>query len=230
MRRALFLVTVLLSSAAGAHDLWLETDGDAVVLLQGHRHSAHEGAETVAYDAARVTAARCVDADGKLRTLSVPAAAPVRLAGGCAVLQADYVAGYWTKTAWETKNVPKTGISGVLRSWHSAESVKRIAKWVPAAARPLGQGLEVTPLRDPLTLGSGDKLSLLVTDDGRPVAGLPVAYGDDTRGVSGADGRIAIRLRHPGVQLITTTLETPLNDGKADRSLRSATLQFEIAR
>lgn len=99
-----------------------------------------------------------------------------------------------------------------------------------AGRRPAGQGLEITPLRDPLTLGSGDKLSLLVTDDGRPVAGLPVAYGDDTRGVSGADGRIAIRLRHPGVQLITTTLETPLNDGKADRSLRSATLQFEIAR
>lgn len=230
MRRVLLLAAILLPAVATAHDLWLEADGDAIVLHQGHRHSAHAGAETVAYDAARVVGARCLGRDGKLRALAVPAVSPVRLAGGCAVLQADYVSGYWTKTAWETKNVPKTGIAGVLRSWHSAEAVKRVGRWVPAAARPLGQGLEITPLRDPLTLVSGDRLSLLVTDNGKPVAGLPVSDGGDVGGVSGSDGRIAIRLARPGVQLITTTLATPLNDGKADRSLRSATLQFEIAR
>lgn len=230
MRCNLLLAALLLSPPAFSHDLWLEPDGDAVLLLQGHRHSAHEGAETVAYDAARVVGARCLDGDGRQRSLTIPVTSPVRLAGGCAVLQVHHVSGYWTKTAWDTKNVPKTGISGVLRSWHSAESVKRLGRWIPAAGQPLGQGLEITPLRDPLTLASGDKLNLLVTDEGKPVAGVPVAYGDDTRGVSGADGRIAIRLRHAGVQLITTTLETPLADGKADRSLRSATLQFEIAR
>jgi len=230
MRTPLLFLFLCCTSPAWGHDLWLEADGQELVLLQGHRHSAHEGAETVAYDAARVVGARCLDAEGKPRTLSIPATSPVRLAGACTVLLVNYVSGYWTKTAWETKNLPKTGIAGVLRSWHSAESVKRVAKWIPAAGQPLGQGLEITPLRDPLTLVSGDKLNLLATDDGKPVAGLPVAYGDDTRGVSGADGRIAIRLRHPGVQLISTTLETPLTDGKADRSLRSATLQFEIAR
>lgn len=230
MRAPLLFLFLCCSSFAWAHDLWLEPDGSELVLLQGHRHSAHAGAETVPYDAARVVGARCVDGEGRQRALTVPAGSPVRLPGGCAVLQAQYVSGYWTKTAWETRNVPKTGMSGVLRSWHAADSVKRIGRWLPAAGQPLGQGLEITPLRDPLTLVSGDKLSLLVTDDGKPVAGLPVAYGDDTRGVTGADGRIAIRLRHPGVQLISTTLETPLTDGKADRSLRSATLQFEIAR
>lgn len=230
MRAPFLFLLLCCASSAWGHDLWLEADGQELVLLQGHRHSAHEGAETVAYDAARVVGARCLDAGGKSRTLAIPASSPVRLTAACTVLQVNYVSGYWTKTAWETKNVPKTGIPGVLRSWHSSESVKRVAKWISAAGQPLGQGLEITPLRDPLTLVSGDKLNLLVTDDGKPVAGLPVAYGDDTRGVTGSDGRIAIRLRHAGVQLITTTLETPLTDGKADRSLRSATLQFEIAR
>lgn len=230
MRGLLMGIMLAATSVANAHDQWFERQGNEIVLLQGHRHSAHAGADTLAYDPAKVEAGLCVDRQGARRTLPPGNAHPVRFAGNCAVLQVQYVSGYWTKTAWETKNVPKTGISGVLRSWYSAEATKWIGQWIPAAGQPLGQGLEITPLRDPLTLVSGDKLSLLVTDDGKRVAGLPVAYGDDTRGVTGADGRIAIRLRHAGVQLISTTLETPLTDGKADRSLRSATLQFEIAR
>jgi nickel transport protein len=57
---------------------------------------------------------------------------------------------------------------------------------------------------------------------------VPVAYGGDTRGVTGADGRIAIRLRQGGVQLIAASVETPLNDGKADVAIRGAILQFEL--
>ena len=229
MRRTLSLLLCLTSSAAFAHDLWFAPEGNDYLLLQGHRHSGHAGADTIDYDGRKVSGALCLDGTGKARPATPSPGAPVRFAGPCAVLQADYVSGYWTKTAWETKNIPKTGISGVLRSWHSAESVKRIGQWIPAAGKPLGRGLEITPLRDPLPLQPGDKLTVLVSDDGKPVAGVPVAYGDDTRGVSDGDGKIAIRLRHGGTQLITTTLETPLTDGKADRSLRSATLQFEIA-
>lgn len=229
MRRLAVLATLLLPLPLFAHDLWFEPEGDDFILLLGHRHSGHGGADTLTYDASRITATRCVDTRGKVSEARPRAGSPARFSGPCAVLQADYVSGYWTKTAWETKNVPKTGISGVLRSWHSAESVKRIGQWIPAAGKPLGQGLEITPLRDPFSLKPGDKLNVLVTLDGKPLSGVPVAYGDDTRGVSAPDGRIAIRLRHEGTQLITTTLDTPLTDGKADRSLRSATLQFEIA-
>jgi nickel transport protein len=231
MRQVLIaLLFLLFASPLLAHDLWLEPIGKDFLLLQGHRHSGHAGAETVAYDAARVAGAVCVDADGRRRELEVPAQSPVRLTGPCAVLQATYVSGYWTKTAWETKNIPRTGLSGVLRSWHAQESVKRIAQWSAASGKPLGVGLELTPLSNPLKLKPGDKLRVRVTDDGQPLAGVPVAYGDDTRGVSGADGEISIRLRRAGVQLLSATVETPLNDGKADVSQRSASLQFEIAR
>jgi len=229
MRPTLPLFLMLFATGATAHDLWFAAEGKDYLLLQGHRHSGHGGADTIDYDGHRVSRSLCLDATGQARPASVTTGAPVRFAGPCAVLQADYVSGYWTKTAWETKNVPKTGIAGVLRSWHSAESVKRLEQWIPAAGKPLGQGLEITPLRDPFQLKPGDKLSVLVSVDGKPQAGLPVAYGDDTRGVSGPDGQIAIRLRHDGTQLITTTQETALADGKADIALRSATLQFEIA-
>lgn len=228
MRQAFALLTLLLASSAGAHDLWLESAGDDYLLLQGHRHSAHEGAETVAYDAARVAAALCVDVQGRQRELKAVGVSPVRLSGPCAILQVRFVSGYWSKTAWETKNVAKTGLSGVLRSWHADESVKRIGQWTAAAGQPLGSGLEITPLRNPLLLRPGDKLNVRVTDDGRPLAGVPVAYGDDVRGVSSVSGEIAIRLRRGGVQLISASVEAPLSDGKADVALRTATLQFEI--
>jgi nickel transport protein len=224
---ALFLTAF--AAAAGAHDLWLEPSASEYVLLQGHRHSSHAGAETMPYAAERVGRALCVDGEGRQRELKPAAGSPVRFAGPCAVLAVQFVSGYWTKTAWETKNVPKTGIAGVLRSWHAEESVKRIGAWSAAAGKPLGSGLEITPLRDPLGLKRGDKISVRVTDAGRPLAGVPVAYGDDTRGATGADGEIAIRLRHGGTQLISASVEAPLSDGKADVAIRSATLQFEIA-
>ncbi len=231
MRRASFFLGLLLvGGAAFAHDLWLEPAGNDYLLLQGHRHSAHAGADLVAYDPARVRDASCVDGAGRLRQLAPSAAYPVRLSGPCALLHLRYESGYWTKTPWGTQNQPKTGVAGVLDSWHSEESLKRLEAWTAAALQPIGRGLEISPQRDPFALAIGDKLTLRVTEDGRPVAGVPVAYAGETRGATGPDGTIAIRLRSAGVQLISATLEQARNDGKADRSLRTATLQFELAR
>jgi nickel transport protein len=136
--------------------------------------------------------------------------------------------GYWTKTAWGTTNVPKTGVAGVLESWLSEETIKRIERWTAAAARPLAERLELTPLADPLALAPGDKLRLLVTLGGRPVAGVPVAYDGDVRGTTAADGTIALRIRRPGLQMIRASAEAPLADGRADTVVRAATLNFEL--
>lgn len=223
-----YLLLLGFALPAHAHDLWFEKEGDARVLLQGHRHSAHEGAELVPYEAATVKALTCVDASGKARPLAPGKTAPVKVSGDCAVLHATFSSGYWTKTAWETKNTPKTGITGVIKSWYSEESLKLVQHWTGAA--PIGTGLELTPVSDPLGLSSGDKVTVLVTDNGKPVAGVPVAYGGDTRGASGDDGKVSIRLRHPGIQLIEASLETPLGDGKADTSIRTTSLQFEVAK
>lgn len=224
------IALLLTATSALAHDLWLEREVTTYSLLQGHRYSAHGGAETIAYDPGSVREALCAGDNDKTRPLSVVKAQPVRFNGPCDALLVNTVSGYWTKTAWETKNLPKTGISGVLKSWHSEESVKRLDRWRPTLSKPLGNGLELSPQSDPFALKAGDKLIVLVTDAGKPVAGVPVAYGGDTRGASGDDGKVAIRLRQGGMQLIAASLETPLTDGKADTSIRTTTLQFEIAK
>ncbi|MFZ2163369.1 MAG: DUF4198 domain-containing protein [Sideroxyarcus sp.] len=227
MSRFLFLL-LLLPLSAQAHDLWIEKEANAYTLYQGHRHSAHEGAEVVPYEAGAVKSVLCSDGAGKAKALTLGKTYPVMFAGDCPVLLASFSSGYWTKTVWETKNVPKTGISGVIKSWYSEESVKNISRWTDAV--PLGVGLEITPTVNPLMLASGDKLTVLVTDNGKPVAGVPVAYAGDTRGATGADGKISIRLRQPGMQLIEASMETPLTDGKADTAIRTASLQFGIAK
>ena len=227
MTRLGFLL-LLLPLSANAHDLWIEKEANAYVLYQGHRHSAHAGAEIVPYETVAVKSALCSDGAGKARTLTPGKAYPVRFQGDCAVLLAAFSSGYWTKTPWETKNVPKTGISGVIKSWYSEESVKYIERWLDV--NPPGSGLEITPITNPLLLAAGDKLTVLVTDGGKPVAGVPVAYAGDTRGATGQDGKVSIRLRQPGMQLIEASMETPLTDGKADTAIRTASLQFGIAK
>jgi nickel transport protein len=229
MHRVFSLLLLLPALPALAHDLWLERESGNVTLYQGHKHSSHGGAETIPYDANFVKDALCLEASDRSKPLALAKTAPWRTAtADCAAIRIAASSGYWTKTPWETKNLPKTGISGAIRSWLSEESVKRIDRWVPGADRPLSDGLEITPTIDPASLKTGDKLVVLVTDNRQPKADVPVAYGGETRGATGPDGRIAIRLRQGGMQLIAASVETPLNDGKADIAIRSAILQFEL--
>lgn len=228
MKNQICFLLALFPVSASAHDLWIEKEAGAYVLYQGHHYSSHGGAEVVPYDAAAVKNILCGDAAGKTTALTPGKTYPAKFAGDCAVLFASFSSGYWTKTAWETKNLPKVGISGVIKSWYSEESLKYIERW--SNANPLGAGLEITPTTNPLTLAAGDKLTVLVTDNGKPLAGVPVAYVGDTRGATGADGKVSIRLRQPGVQLIEASMETPLTDGKADTAIRTASLQFGIAK
>jgi nickel transport protein len=224
----LSLLAILLACSAQAHDLWLEKDGKRLTLYQGHRHSSHAGAETVAYGNSFVMANRCVDERGNARPLAVVGTSPWTASGDCAALRLDISSGYWSKTPWETKNVPKSEAPGAIKSWLSKDSLKRLDRWSPTVAQPLGHGLEILPATDPFALKPGDKLVVIVVKDGKPVTGAPVAYLGDPRGVTDPDGRIAIRLRHAGVQLIATSLELPLKDGKADTEILTATLQFDL--
>lgn len=229
MHRLPASLLILLAFPAIAHELWLERESGSMTLYQGHKYSAHGGAETIPYDAGFVKEVLCLEASGRTKPLAPVRTAPWKAAGtDCAATRVAVSSGYWTKTPWETKNVPKTEASGAIKSWLSEESVKRIDRWTPGADRPLSAGLEITPTVDPLSIKPGDKLVVQVTENRLPKAGVPVAYGGDTRGATGEDGRIAIRLRQGGMQLISTSVESPLNDGKADIAIRSAILQFEL--
>ncbi|PKO68665.1 MAG: hypothetical protein CVU20_12790 [Betaproteobacteria bacterium HGW-Betaproteobacteria-14] len=222
------LFPLLLALPASAHDLWLEKEGGGHVLQQGHRTGAHAGAERVPYALDFVKQGLCADERGRTKLLAVTPAYPLRLVGDCAALFVAASSGYWTKTAWETKNAPKTGISGVMKSWRSEDSVKRLNRWSAALANPLTPGLEIAPVDDPFRLGVDDKLSVRVTLAGKPRAGVPVAYDGATRGATNEDGTVVLKIRHGGLQMIAASIETPLSDGQADTLIQATTLNFEL--
>lgn len=231
MRAAFLLCLVLWVPLALAHDLWLEKTGRHWTLYQGHRHSSHTGTETMAYGNSFVTSARCFDERGNTRPLAVASTSPWSASGDCAALLLEISSGYWSKTPWETKNVPKPEAPGSLKSWLSKDSLKRLEnmdRWSPAFGQPFGDGLEILPTADPFVLKPDDKLVVRVVRAGKPLVGVPVAYHGNPRGETDPDGRIAIRLRHPGVQLISASIEVPLRDGKADVEVLATTLQFEL--
>lgn len=226
--RSLPLMLLFAVLPAQAHDLWLEKSGRHFTLYQGHRHSAHAGAETLDYGKTFVTSATCLDARGGRRPLAVAGTSPWTASGNCAALLLEISSGYWSKTPWETKNAPKTEVPGAIRSWRAQESLKRLEGWTTPLAQPLGEGLEIVPAANPFVLRPGDKLVVRVFLDGKPQVNVPVAYHGETRGETDPDGRSAIRLRHGGVQLISASIERPLRNGKADTEVLAATLQFDL--
>lgn len=227
-RGCAFALFSLPGVAALAHDYRLERDGDSYVLHQGHLYSAHTGEESVVYDPAIVQGAHCLDDNGKSGALPLTRTYPLRLRAACAAVLVHTVSGYWSQTLTGTTNKPKTEVSGALRSWLSQESIKRLDRWIPAAAMPLTDSFELVSTNNPLTLKVGDKIRLQVFWAGRPKAGATVAYDGVPRGVSDAEGKVNVRVRHGGTQVISAGFEQALTDPKADKVVRSTLLQFQL--
>jgi nickel transport protein len=211
-----------------AHDLWLEKEDGGFGLYYGHKHSRHEGATFVEYEAEWVRESLCFDAARTRVPFQSEKTYPYRMRGECAAAHVSISSGYWTKTPYGTRNVPKNEARQPLTSWLSYDSVKRIDQWTEALARPLADGLELTPLEDPLSLRKGEKVRLRVTFDGRPVQDAVVAYDGKPRGRPAPDGGINIRVRHGGFQVIQATVTRSIASDQADEVIHSTNLNFEL--
>lgn len=229
MNTRLLLFLACFPIPATSHDLWIERSGTLHQLAYGHAHSGHEGTKQLEYKPEAVKNALCFKPSGDVAIrIESGFTYPATLSGDCAVSRFSLSTGYWSKTPYGTKNLPKGEAGAVIDSWLSVESVERIDHWGDGLARPLTHELELTPLNNPLALKAGDKLRLRVFYQGKPAANVTVAYFGKPRGVTGADGAMNIRLSAPGFQLIQASLELPLSDGMADKAIHSASLQFDL--
>jgi nickel transport protein len=228
MKTLLALIAIAVAGESSAHDLWLEREDRGLALYYGHKYSDHGGSTFVEYPVEWVREALCFDPSGARAPFESERNHPFRMRGECAAAHVAISSGYWTKTPYGTKNLPKDEARMPIESWLSHDSVKRIDRWTDALAKPLAGGLELTPLEDPLRQSEGDKLRLRVTFDGQPARDAVVAYEGKPRGLPGPDGEINIRIRHPGFQVIQATLTLPSASEKSDKVIHSANLNFEI--
>lgn len=222
---AMFLI-----SPSSAHDYWYEVNGQGYVLYRGHHHTEHEGDEIVPYDPSIVKKVYCESTDGVVQEIDPPSQYPARIPGPCASLAVEVNSGYWSQTWTETVNQSKDEVPDVQFSWQALEGAKLVNSWLNGHdPRPLSNGLEIVLEKNPFVLEVGQKLRLLVTQDGKPRPGVTVAYDGNPRGVTGSDGRINIRIRHPGPQVITGSVdEPPLDKKKAEKLIRATALFLEL--
>jgi nickel transport protein len=213
---------------ARAHDLWLEPQGEGLVLRYGHR-----GGESLDLETAKVKVILCQLGAGPVadvRGTSKATSRELRTPSRCDVASAFLDGGYWSLTPDGERNLPKSEVPDAVRSWQS----KQFAKWIdvhsPAAIQVLGDELEIVPVGDLSRVHQGDKATFRVLWQGKPAAGAILTIDHRPLGETDAAGECRVRVRAPDVESVSATLKRPLGTPEADTLTAEASLTFEVAR
>jgi len=232
MKTFLHVMFIVCFTASGlyAHELWIERADGSYRILYGHRSEGEHKGEIVPYKSGNVLDVKCFDSAGQEIVSDVQKNTPVSFKGNCAVVYSVFSSGYWTKTVTGTKNISRDKAKTPIYSWYSMESVKRIDAWGEAIKKPLTDSLEIVLLHDPLKLKNGEKLRLLVTFNKKPLENVVVTYDEKPRGTTDRAGRVNLRVRHSGFQMISASYKNRNKKPsiKADETIYTANLNFEV--
>ena len=219
---------LVLPGGAAAHDLWLEPEGEALVLRTGHR-----GAPPMPLDGSRVTSVRCLRGappPAEVRPRSTATATALRAPGPCDVASATLDGGYWSLTPEGERNLPRTAVPDAVRSWRSLQLAKWVSVRSPAAGTVLGDDLEIVPVSDLSRARQGDKATFRVLARGKPVAGAVLAVDHRPLGETDDAGECRVRIRAADVESVTATVKRPLGQPEAETLVLEASLTFEVSR
>jgi uncharacterized GH25 family protein len=226
VRIAAALLLACLGGRAAAHELWIEREADGFVVRAGHR-----GGEVAPLDAAKLRSVSCRSGDS-VRELSAEAAAAgggLRVTAGCEVVAAALDHGWFVLTPDGERNVPRTQAPDAVKAWRARQWAKWVDARSPAAAHPVGEGLELVPVTDLARARAGEKVTVRVLLDGAPAAGAVVSIGHAALAETGANGEARLKVRHR-TESISATVRRPLQRAEAEWDVLEASLTFEVAR
>lgn len=224
------LLVLALVSVVAAHDTWVGSTAAGWEVLRGH-----DGVGGDPYNPAYVKEARAYDAKGgKVGVKIQPAGDKAQLlpAREPALITIVYHSGAWVKTPEGWKNIAKREAKGeILEAVKGTFYSKNLFQWHDSFARPLGEVMEIVPLRNPLTLKVGDSLPVQVLYHGKPLAGLSLgtASHGPAAAVTDSQGQATVQITKPGLTIISGNLRTPLpNDPDADQHSETVNLTFVV--
>lgn len=227
---ALLLATALVMSVStsSAHDYWIEKKGDGYAAVYGH------GDTRLDYDPASLKKVTVYNAAGKTVDFKKEVqskAIIIRPAGSACLIVADLESGYWSKTVYGLKNLPKRKSTRPIESFKAYHYSKSIVANGEAAVKPMeGLKLDIIPMKNPLELKAGDTLQLKVLFEGKPLAGTTLEGDHQKSGVTDKEGLVKVPLKK-GRQIFTAERRDPLkNDPDADFIETTTTLTFEVTR
>lgn len=197
----LLSASIAMAGSAQAHDVWLEKKGGDLELVYGHVGELH------AYDPDKVKVVRAYNGSGKdvdVRAEVKGDSMRIMPKGDAGMITVEYDNGFWTKldsTTWE--NQSKRNFDKYLDASHSLKYNKNLLSWSGEYQSPTGLTFEIVPLENPLNVRPGDKISLQVYYQGKPLADAGVeVYGFDDSFRTDAEGKVEVpvngeeRLQH----------------------------------
>ena len=140
--------------------------------------------------------------------------------------------GYWSKTIYGWKNLPKRKASRVAEAIRSFYYSKALMVWNDALQSPLSMAqLDIVLLKNPFEMKAGDSLPIKVFCRGKPIAGVEVEGRDhEIVSTTDKDGMARVPISK-GRQLISVSHKEPVKDDPdADYLSFTATLTFEVGK
>jgi len=167
---------------ANAHDMWLEKRGDKAWLNYGH-----PGA-TDPYPIDRIDSLEGITPNQwkvKLKPTYHKGEAFAWLNDVFSMLTVDFDNKYWYNTeedGWRNFLAPQEVRGKIIDQGRSWKLAKTIVKWQDFMSKPVGQRIEIVPLKNPSKLKEGDTLPVMLYYEGKPVPakGARVSGTSDT--------------------------------------------------
>ena len=225
---ALALLLALVPEVS-AHDFWIDRSGQGFLLVFGH------GDQKMEFDPSKVKAVKAFGPGGgevEIRREKRGQGLFLQPLEPPSWIFAEIDNGYWSKTIYGWRNLPKRKASRVVEATHSFYYSKALLTWSDALNRPLiNAPLDIVLLKNPFELKVGDSVPIKVFYRGKPIAGVEVEGRDhDIVSTTDKDGMARVRLIR-GHQLISLSHKEPVpNDPDADYLSFTATLSFEVGK
>ena len=225
---SLLAASLLAANVSSAHDYWIEKKGAGYAIVYGH------GEQRTEYDPSTVKKVTVFNAAGKaveFRKEMQGKVVMIKPSGNASLILVDLDSGYWSKTIYGWKNLPKRKANRVVEALRSYHYSKSIIAWGEAVQKPMeGIKLDIIPQRNPFDLKAGEMLPLKVFFAGNPLAGVTIEGDHEKVAVTDKDGIARVPLKK-GRQLLTVERKEPLRgDLDADFISVTTTLTFEVAK
>lgn len=248
----LVLLLVLAPIPAGAHFMWINMEKyspstqDTVHLNIGFGHQFGNLVGNVLREADRMD--EIVILGGNSEKIAVQAInetdyeveKSLKQSGGYLVL-AKTKEGFFTKTTEGYQRQNKKGLKNVLQCSYSGGYAKALINTgngrTDVFSKPVGHILEIVPGENPTELKTGDRLSLKVLYERKPLkTELYATYlGFSSEGAwayvanTNAEGTGQIKILSPGIWLVKVNHKLPFSDlEECDQYSYTATLTFEV--
>lgn len=212
-----------------AHDFWVERSGQGFLLIFGH------GDQKAEFDTSKVKAVKAFGPGGaeiEVRREKKGQGLFLQPLERPSWIFAEIDNGYWSKTIYGWRNLPKRKASRVVEAVHSFYYSKALVSWSDALQSPVSSAqLDIVLLKNPFELKAGDSFPIKVFYRGKPIAGVEVEGRDhEIVSTTDKDGMARVRMIR-GHQLISLSHKEPVKDDPdADYLSFTATLTIEVGK